>query len=278
MNSLVLCARRIARQLNADGQPEWVASLADDGPFCQIEGDPFGQTAFVTDQAVNPGQPLAPVEPSAIYGVGLNYRAHAAETGRDDPGHPLIFMKAPSSVQHPGEPIVLPRHLRSDKVDPEAELALVIGKPARNVAPENALDHLLGFTCANDVSARDWQFEWGSGQFSRSKTFDTFCPLGPILVPPNALGDYTTRRVRQKLNGEVVQDGALGELIFSVERIVAFLSGSTTLLPGTVILTGTPAGVGHSRTPPVYAQPGDVIDIEIDGIGTLTNPVTEENA
>ncbi|MGF1447997.1 MAG: fumarylacetoacetate hydrolase family protein [Opitutales bacterium] len=277
MNSLVLSAKRIGRHLNAEGQPEWIASLAEDGPFCRVEGDPFSADAYVTDQAVNLGKLRAPVTPSAIYGVGLNYRAHAAETGREDPQHPLIFMKAPSAVAHPGDPIVLPRHLRSDQVDPEAELALVIGKTARNVAPEAALDCLLGFTCANDVSARDWQFEWGSGQFCRGKTFDTFCPLGPIIVPPRALGDYTTRRVRQKLNGEVVQDGSLSELIFSVEHIIAFLSGSTTLLPGTVILTGTPAGVGQQRNPPRYARPGDVIDIEIDGIGTLTNSVVEES-
>ncbi|MGF1483749.1 MAG: fumarylacetoacetate hydrolase family protein [Opitutales bacterium] len=277
MNSLVLSARRIGRQLGPDGLPVWVASLNDAGPFCAVEGDPFCENAYVSDRELPAADLLAPVLPATIYGVGLNFRNHAAETGRADPEHPLIFMKARSSVQDPGAPIILPRHLRSDKVDPEAELAIVIGKTAKNVAAGEALKHVFGFTCANDVSARDWQFEWGSGQFCRGKTFDTFCPLGPVIIPPNALGDYRERAVRQRLNGETVQEAPLADLIFSVERIIEFLSGSTTLQPGTVILTGTPAGVGQSRTPPRYAQPGDVIDVEIDGIGTLTNPVIEES-
>jgi 2-keto-4-pentenoate hydratase/2-oxohepta-3-ene-1,7-dioic acid hydratase in catechol pathway len=215
----------------------------------------------------------APVLPPAIFGIGLNYRRHAEETGKALPEKPMLFCKNPASVQHPGEPIRLPRLARSEKVDFEAELAVVIGKAARNVSEPEAFDFVAGFTCANDVSARDWQFEWGGGQFCRAKSFDTFCPLGPELVSPASANEGKALRITSRINGETMQDSTTDDLVFGIPALVAFLSQDTTLLPGTVILTGTPEGVGTARTPPRYLKPGDTVEIEIEGIGILHNPV-----
>jgi 2-keto-4-pentenoate hydratase/2-oxohepta-3-ene-1,7-dioic acid hydratase in catechol pathway len=207
----------------------------------------------------------------------LNYRQHAAETKAKLPPYPVVFMKSPAAVIGPGEPIVLPRHLRSDQVDYECELAVVIGKPCKNVSRQHALEYVAGYTCANDVSARDWQRQWGGSQWCRGKTFDTFCPLGPRLVPPAELPDPGDLRIRTILNGEVMQEARTCDMIFDVPALIEFLSGSTTLRPGTVILTGTPAGVGMARTPPRWLRPGDTVTIEIEKIGALTNPVIEES-
>jgi 2-keto-4-pentenoate hydratase/2-oxohepta-3-ene-1,7-dioic acid hydratase in catechol pathway len=152
----------------------------------------------------------------------------------------------------------------------------VIGRAARNVSRENALSHVLGYTCANDVSARDWQKHGGGGQWCRGKTFDTFCPLGPALVTADEIADPGGLKIRTVLNGEVMQDCTTGDMIFDVPALIAFLSGSTTLQPGTVILTGTPHGVGMARNPPVWLREGDTVTVEIDGIGALTNPVRAE--
>ena len=204
------------------------------------------------------GPRLAPVDPWAVIGVAVNYSAHGAEMKRDGmgpgarPPYPVYFLKLPSSVCGPDDPIVLPRHLRSDKVDFEAELAVIIGRRAKNVAAEDALNYVLGYSCANDVTARDWQKEWGGGQFCRGKGMDHFCPLGPCLVTVDdpAVADLASLRVRGSLNGEVMQDAPAGDMLFNVPELIAFISGSTTLEPGTVILTGTPSGVGMARTPP----------------------------
>lgn len=218
-----------------------------------------------------------PGMPSAVYCIGLNYRAHAEETGAKIPQHPVVFMKAPTAaVIEQGGAIQLPRGLRSDKVDFEGELAVMIGWPCKNVRPENALDYVAGYTCANDVSARDWQKEWGGGQWSRAKTFDTFLPLGPWLVSADEIPDPQALTIRTTVSGEVMQESSTGDMIFSVAELISFLSGSTTLLPGTVILTGTPSGVGMARNPQRWLQPGDEVSVEISGIGTLTNPVVEE--
>jgi 2-keto-4-pentenoate hydratase/2-oxohepta-3-ene-1,7-dioic acid hydratase in catechol pathway len=185
-------------------------------------------------------------------------------------------MKQLGTVQNPGDPIELPTKLKSNEVDYEAELAVVIGKTAKNVSKANALDYVLGYTCANDVSARDWQKQFGGSQWCRGKTFDTFCPLGPVLVTkdevpnPNALG------IKMILNGETMQDWNTNDMIFDVPTLIEFLSGSTTLLPSTVILTGTPHGVGAARTPPVFLKHGDSCTVEIEKIGALTNPVIDE--
>jgi 2-keto-4-pentenoate hydratase/2-oxohepta-3-ene-1,7-dioic acid hydratase in catechol pathway len=219
---------------------------------------------------------LAPVQPMDILCIGLNYRRHAEEGGSDIPEHPILFMKTSSSVQNPGDPIILPRHLRSDAVDFECELAVVIGTECKNVAAENALDHVLGYTCANDVSARDWQLKYGGTQWCRGKTFDTFCPLGPCLVTTDEIPNPNALQIRTVLNGTVMQDCNTDDMIFDVPRLISFLSGSTTLRPGTVILTGTPHGIGGARTPPIFLADGDTITIDIEKIGELTNPVLDE--
>jgi 2-keto-4-pentenoate hydratase/2-oxohepta-3-ene-1,7-dioic acid hydratase in catechol pathway len=219
---------------------------------------------------------LAPVEPTAIFCIGLNYRRHAAETGAALPDWPVLFMKSPGAVQDPGEAIVLPRRLASAQVDYEGELAVVIGRRCRNVSRDEALAVVAGYTCGNDVSARDWQKQWGGGQWCRGKTFDTFAPLGPVLVPPAELSDPLALGLRTTLNGVTVQEGHTSDMIFDVPSLIAFLSGSTTLLPGTVIFTGTPEGVGMAATPPRWLAPGDQVSVEIDGIGCLRNGVVEE--
>ncbi|NND70067.1 MAG: fumarylacetoacetate hydrolase family protein [Rhodothermales bacterium] len=222
---------------------------------------------------------LAPVDPRCIIGIGLNYRKHAEEGVGNGPfatpEYPVVFFKSPGAIQNPNDPIILPRYLPSDCVDYECELAIVIGKACKNATIETALDYVAGFTCANDVSARDWQIKKGGSQWSRGKTFDTFAPLGPCLVTPDDI-DADSVEIRTVLNDETMQQWTTSDMIFSTREIIAFLSGSTTLLPGTVILTGTPHGVGMAQSPPRYLQAGDVVHIEIDGIGRLTNPVLEE--
>ena len=220
---------------------------------------------------------LAPVVPTGVLCIGLNYRKHAEESGAQPPEQPILFMKLPSAVQDPGGDIVLPRRLRSDQVDYEAELAVVIGRRCHNVAREEALDYVLGYTCGNDVSARDWQLQWGGGQWCRGKTFATFCPLGPALVTPEDIPDPNALAIKTVINGETMQDWTTRDMIFDVPELIAFLSGSTTLEPGTVIMTGTPHGVGAARTPQRFLQPGDSVTIEIESIGALTNPVVEES-
>jgi 2-keto-4-pentenoate hydratase/2-oxohepta-3-ene-1,7-dioic acid hydratase in catechol pathway len=228
-----------------------------------------------TDRPAVVARLLAPVIPQAILCIGLNYRKHAEETGAAIPSHPVLFLKNPAALQDPDAPIQLPRHLISHKVDYEAELAVVIGTRCKNVRREDALSHVLGYTAANDVSARDWQKEGGT-QWCRGKGFDTFCPLGPALVTPESLPDPNALRIRTLLNGQCVQDSHTSDMIFSVAEIVEFLSASTTLLPGTVILTGTPSGVGMAAKPPRFLTPGDSVTVEIEGIGALTNPVEAE--
>ena len=221
---------------------------------------------------------LAPIEPTAIICIGLNYRRHAQETNAKIPQFPVVFFKGPNTVQHPGQPILLPTHLKSDEVDYECELAVVIGRRCKNVSRAAALDHVLGYTCANDVSARDWQKERGGGQWCRGKSFDTFCPLGPCLVTRDEIPNPNALAIRTVVSGEALQDCNTSDMIFDVPTLIEFLSGSTTLLPGTVILTGTPHGVGMARTPPRWLRPGDSVSVEIERIGTLTNPVAAEPA
>jgi len=247
----------------------------EDGTATLLEGDLFG-SYHETGRPVTVKKLLAPVEPTAIYCIGLNYVRHAHEGGLPIPEFPVVFMKSPATVQHPGDPIRLPRQLRSDEVDYECELAVVIGRTCKNATRHNALDHVIGYMCANDVSARDWQGKWGGGQWCRGKTFDTFAPLGPCLVTTDEIDNPNCLPIRTTLNGRVMQDWNTEDMIFSVPRLIEFLSGSTTLRPGTVILTGTPHGIGAARKPPVFLRHGDSVTIEIDGIGVLANPVVEE--
>ena len=250
-------------------------SQQPDGSALLIEGDIFGAYQ-VTSTKADVHKLLSPIAPTGILCIGLNYRLHAAESGAKIPEFPVLFMKTLGTVQNPGDPIVLPTHLKSNQVDYECELAVVIGKAAKNVSKENALDYVLGYTCANDVSARDWQRNFGGSQWCRGKTFDTFCPLGPVLVTSDEITNPNELGIKTILNGETMQDLNTNDMIFDVPTLIAFLSGSTTLLPGTVILTGTPQGVGMARTPPVWLKAGDVVTIEIDRIGSLTNPVVDE--
>jgi 2-keto-4-pentenoate hydratase/2-oxohepta-3-ene-1,7-dioic acid hydratase in catechol pathway len=246
-----------------------------DGAIFRIEGSIFAHHGITTSRA-EVDKLLAPVAPTQIFCIGLNYRKHAEETHAKIPEFPVLFMKGINAVAHPGDPIFLPRRLRSEEVDYECELAVVIGKAAKNVTRDRALDYVLGYTCANDVSARDWQKRYGGGQWCRGKTFDTFAPLGPRLVTPDEIGNPNALRIATILNGERVQDWTTSDMIFDVPHLIEFLSGSTTLLPGTVILTGTPHGVGMARTPPRWLGPGDNVTVDIERIGTLTNPVEDE--
>ena len=207
--------------------------------------------------------------PGKIVCVGLNYRDHASEGGDDLPPAPLLFGKFSNAACADGDAIVLPA--RSSHVDAEAELAAVVGRTCRDVSRDDAIDVLAGYTCANDVSARDFQF--ADGQWLRGKGYDTFCPLGPRIVPVSELGDARGLRVRQLLNGEVLQDATTDELIFDVRELIAYASAIMTLEPGDVLCTGTPAGVGYFRDPRVALAPGDEVVVEVEGVGTLRNPV-----
>jgi 2-keto-4-pentenoate hydratase/2-oxohepta-3-ene-1,7-dioic acid hydratase in catechol pathway len=246
-----------------------------DGTITRIDGDLFGSFQD-THHGVSVAKRLAPIEPRDILCIGLNYRKHAAEGNQPIPEWPVVFMKNSGTLQHPGEPIVLPRKLMSDAVDYECELAVVIGKACYNVSKADALEYVLGYTCANDVSARDWQMKYGGSQWCRGKTFTTFCPLGPCLVTTDEIPNPNKLGIRTILNGKTMQDWNTDDMIFDVPTLIEFLSGSTRLAAGTVILTGTPHGVGGARKPPVYLQPGDSVTIQIDGIGSLTNPVIAE--
>jgi len=261
---------KLIRHLSATG-PAY-AALQADGSARTVTGDIFGDFR-VTDQVVKPGKLLAPLKPATIICIGLNYAKHAAEGGKPPPERPMWFMKLPGAVQHPGEPIRIPAKQASTRVDYEAELTIVLGREAHNVPRECAFDHILGYTCANDVSARDWQRDWGGGQWNHAKSFDTFCPLGPVLVTKDEIPDPNALRIRSVLNGTVMQDSNTADMIFAVPALIEFLTADKTLPAGTLILTGTPEGVGFARKPPVWLQPGDTIAVEIEGIGTLTNPV-----
>ncbi len=265
---------RIVRYLDAAGQTHHGAQHAD-GSVTRIDGDLFGAYKD-SGVKVQPAKMLAPILPSNLLCIGLNYRRHAEEGKNPIPKHPVLFIKNNAALQNPGDPIVLPRALRSDKVDYECELAVVIGKACKNVAKADALKYVLGYTCGNDVSARDWQLEWGGGQWCRGKSFDTFCPLGPCIVTTDEIPNPNTLTIKTTLNGEVMQDWNTNDMIFDVPTLIEFLSGSVTLLPGTVILTGTPHGVGAARKPQVFLKAGDTVTIEIEKIGALTNPVIEE--
>ena len=263
----------IVRVLNRDGRVCFGEERRR--RVCRIEGDIFGAFS-VTDEVLDPVKQLAPIIPSQIYAIGLNYREHADEMGSEVPEYPIVFSKSVTSLLDPDGAIELPRHLHSDQVDYEGELAVVIGRACKNVGASDALDYVLGYTCANDVSARDWQKFHGGGQWMKGKSFDTFCPLGPIMVTADDVPDPQILPLRTILNGQIVQESFTGSMIFSVAELIAFLSASTTLLPGAVILTGTPPGVGVAADPPRFLKPGDELVVEITGIGMLHNKVVAE--
>lgn len=215
----------------------------------------------------------APVQnPQKIIAIGLNYGDHAEETGGQIPEKPIVFAKYPSAVVGTGEPIHIPPITQQG--DYEAELGVVIGSRAKNVTASRALEYVYGYLNFNDVSSRDLQFSEG-GQWTRSKSLDTFAPMGPYLVTRDEVPDPQNLHVRSLLNGEVMQDGNTSRMIFPVAELIAFLSGGMTLVPGDVIATGTPAGVGVARDPKVFLKEGDEIIVEVEGLGTLSNPVVE---
>ena len=215
---------------------------------------------------------LAPVDPPNIVAIGLNYRSHAGESGEAPPERPLIFIKATTSVIAHGEAIVLPAEAPG-AVDYEAELCVVIGKRAKNVTEEDALEYALGYMCGDDVSARDCQLKLDA-QWARGKSFDTFCPVGPYIE--TEIADPNDLNICSRVNGAVMQDSNTRNMIFSVRELISYCSRNMTLLPGTLIMTGTPGGVGFARNPPVYLKEGDVVEVEIEGLGTLRNLVTAE--
>jgi 2-keto-4-pentenoate hydratase/2-oxohepta-3-ene-1,7-dioic acid hydratase in catechol pathway len=267
---------RLIRFLDSENQVHFGVQTPDDPNVAfRIEGDILASYK-VTGQKLPVAKLLAPIVPSVILCIGLNYRKHAAETGAPVPDRPVLFLKNPACINNPGDSIAIPTHLASYKVDYEAELAVVIGKRAKNVSPEKALDYVLGYTCANDVSARDWQGALGGGQWCRAKSFDTFGPLGPAIVTPDEIDDPNQLAISSILNGTTMQSSNTADMIFDVPTLIAFLSGSTTLLPGTVILTGTPEGIGMARTPPVWLKSGDRISVVIEKIGEISNPLVDE--
>jgi 2-keto-4-pentenoate hydratase/2-oxohepta-3-ene-1,7-dioic acid hydratase in catechol pathway len=211
------------------------------------------------------------VNPSKILCVGLNYADHAAETGAQVGAEPVIFNKFPTALRGPGACIVLPPE--SSQVDYEGELVAVIGKPARRVAREHALDYVAGYCCGHDVSARDWQKGKPGGQWLLGKSFDSFAPLGPWLVTPDEVDHAADLAIQFRLNGQLMQDSRTSQLIFPVDYLVSYLSHVCTLSPGDLIYTGTPPGVGVARSPQVFLQPGDVAEVSIEGLGVLSNPV-----
>ncbi len=263
---------RIVRFIDSSGEPR-LGRDHGDGTATLLAGvfpEPFTEVG----PRVDIGHRRCPLEPRAILCIGLNYRDHAAETGATLPERPVLFMKNPAAAWHPDTPIRLPPALVDrPEVDYEVELAVVIGRPALNVSAADALDHVYGYTVGNDVSARRVQKHGGGGQWVRGKSYDTFCPLGPVLVTADEVSDPQALGLRLRLNGEVMQDSSTAEMIFGVADLIADLSQNTTLLPGTVIMTGTPAGVGFVRDPRVFLKPGDHMEAEIDGLGTLVNDV-----
>jgi 2-keto-4-pentenoate hydratase/2-oxohepta-3-ene-1,7-dioic acid hydratase in catechol pathway len=218
---------------------------------------------------------LAPVPtPQKVICVGLNYADHARETGKEAPPEPVIFNKFPTAVAPHGGEIVLPKLSR--EVDYEAELVVVIGRGGRHIAREEAMDHVAGYCCGHDVSARDWQLRKAGGQWLLGKSFDGFAPFGPELVTADEVGDASNLRIQLRINGRTMQDSTTAQLIFPVAELVAYVSGVCTLAPGDVIFTGTPPGVGAARKPPVFLQPGDTVEVEIERIGVLLNRVVAE--
>jgi 2,4-diketo-3-deoxy-L-fuconate hydrolase len=230
---------------------------------------PGGETISLSETRLR-----APIDrPGKIICIGLNYEDHANETGADRPEKPIVFAKYPNTIIGPGEAIRIP--LITEQADYEAELAVVIGRPAKNVSESEALDYVFGYMNCNDVSSRDLQFSEG-GQWTRSKSLDTFAPIGPYLVTRDEVLDPQNLSIRCILNGDILQDGTTSDMIFSVAELISFLSRGMTLMPGDIIATGTPAGVGFVRDPKVFLKAGDEVTIEIEGLGSLTNPVEAE--
>lgn len=218
---------------------------------------------------------LAPIpDPQKVIGVGLNYKDHAAEQGLKLPADPVIFSKFPSAVIGPDEPIVLP--IVSQEIDFEAELVVVIGQRGKNIPEDRALEYVAGYTVGHDVSARDWQQRKDGKQWVLGKSFDTFAPSGPALVTKDEVPNPHSLAIKFRLNGETMQDSSTSQMAAKVQEIIAYISQVFTLVPGDLIYTGTPPGVGFARRPPVFMKPGDICEVEIESLGILRNPCVAE--
>ena len=253
------------------GGPRTIADLFGAGPdgLASLREAAAGARIGATGRPIAEAELLAPVpRPGKVVAIGRNYREHAEEEGVEPPPAPLIFSKWPSSVVGHGAEIRWDPELTA-QVDYEAELAVVIGRTARRVAVDEALDHVLGYTCLNDVSARDLQF--GDGQWTRGKSLDTFCPVGPVLVTADELGDAQDLAISCSVDGEVVQDARTSQMYFSLAQIVSYCSMAFTLEPGDIVATGTPSGVGVFRKPPRFLADGQRVSVEIERIGVLEN-------
>jgi 5-carboxymethyl-2-hydroxymuconate isomerase len=264
---------RVVR-IQVEGGPP-AAAVERDGALYPLPGDlseVIGGPLEPADVAVTGATLLPPVRPGKIVAIGLNYLDHIRECGLDRPQEPLVFAKFPTSIVGDTTPIRIPTEL-TQRVDWEVELGVVIGTAARAVSETDALDHVFGYTVANDVSARDLQFS--DGQWVRGKSLDTFCPVGPAIVTPDELGDPQAQQLLCRVNGEVVQDATTDLMVFGVAQLIAFCSQAFTLEPGDLLLTGTPWGCGEFMEPKRSLAPGDVVECEIPGIGTLRNPVIE---
>lgn len=266
---------KIIRYEDSWGRVGYAAKNGEGAPSV-IQGDIFGKFN-VTAEKADVRRLLAPIVPSTIWCIGLNYRKHAAEAGMAVPAAPVLFAKGVNTIQDPGEPILIPECCSREEVDYECELVVVIGRSCKNVGKQDALKYVLGYTCGNDVSARDWQLKRGGSQWCRGKSFDTFAPIGPWLVTADEIADPNILEISTLLNGKPVQQWNTNDMIFNVAELVSFLSQSTTLLPGTLIFTGTPHGIGMAQQPPRWLREGDEVSIVIERIGKLTNPVKNES-
>ena len=266
---------KIIRYEDASGKIHYASQQQGDS-YLRIEGDLF-DSHQVTKEPAKVHRILAPVVPAMIWCIGQNYRRHADEVGMGVTEYPVVFAKGPNTVNHPGEAIRLPMSAKSSQVDYEGELVVVIGKKCKDVSREHALDYVAGYTCGNDVSARDWQLKMGGSQWCRGKSFDTFAPIGPCLVTPGSIRDPGNLWIRTVVSGRTMQDANTRDMIHDVPALIAFLSQSTTLLPGTILFTGTPSGVGMAQDPPLWLKDGDEVSVTIEGIGTLTNRVCGRN-
>lgn len=265
---------QIARVELTDGT-ETLAAQQTDGTFVRIDEQNLANASDNGDEVVEIVRWGPPIEPRTIICIGRNFGAHAAEQGADAPKWPIVFMKNSCAATGHLEPIRIPS-VCDDEVDFEGELVVVIGKEALNVSKEEALNYVLGYTIGNDVSARMWQFDKGGGQWCRAKSFDSFAPMGPVMVTPDEFGSPGNVSIQTRLNGDIVQEGNTRDMIFDVPALISFLSQGTTLTPGTAILTGTPPGIGWARDPKLLLQAGDTVEVEIEGIGCLRNEVVKE--